>query len=198
MKIPHIPLYTGDWMKDTELSLCAPATRGVWIDLLCAMHEHNRCGELSGTSDQLARLARCSTSELEAALTDLQTTNAAVVDKFDDSWVIANRRMKREGDMRQKRAEAGSKGGSKSASKREQYPSTDALRVLEEFCTSIGLPASDGTACFYKWQANGWTNSGRPMKDWRATIHSWRLHGYLPSQKNTKNGAGPTRSMSSF
>src|ERR1017187_5137923 len=161
MKLPHIPLYTGDWMKDPKLSLCTPATRGVWIDLLCAMHEHNRSGELRGTSEQLARVARCSTVELVASFTDLQTTGAADVEKRNDSWLIANRRMRKEAATRQKRADAGSKGGSQSATKREQIPDTDneddCLRIVEDFCTSIGLPASDGTACFHKWKANGWT-----------------------------------------
>ena len=55
-------------MKDPAISLCTPATRGVWIDLLCAMHELGRSGELRGTTDQIARVARCSTAELAQAL----------------------------------------------------------------------------------------------------------------------------------
>ncbi len=206
MKCPHIPLYTGDWMKDTELSLCTPATRGVWIDLLCAMHERNRSGELRGTSEQLARLARCSTVELVEALTDLQTTGAAIVEERNGSYWVANRRMQRESATREKRAVAGSKGGSKTSANREQMPDTDndidCCRVIEEFAESLGLPGSDGTSCFHKWQGNGWTNSGKPIRDWRATIRAWKLSGYLPSQKQGSNGtaksAFPPRQMSAF
>lgn len=187
MKHPHIPLYTGDWMKDAELSVCMPATRGIWIDLLCAMHERNRSGELRGTSDQLARLARCSTVELVAALTDLQTSNAAVVEYRNNSWTIANRRMKREADTREKRADAGSKGGSQAQANREQRPDTDndidCQRVIEDYCENLGLPRSDGTACFNKWIGNGWTNRGELIRDWKATCRSWKLQGYMPSQK---------------
>jgi hypothetical protein len=52
-----------------------------------------------------------------------------------------------------------------------------------EFVLSIGLPASDGTACFDKWTGNGWKNGGKAIVDWKATIRSWKAQGYLPSQK---------------
>jgi uncharacterized protein YdaU (DUF1376 family) len=196
-KLPHIPFYTGDYMKDPELSLCTSATRGIWMDLLCAMHESDRSGELRGTSEQLARLARCSTVELDHALADLQTSRAANVEKRSGVWTIANRRMKREAALREKRASAGSIGGSKTQANREQKPDTDSdiecQRIIEEFCVSLGLPKKDGTACFHKWFGNGWTNGGEPIRDWKATIRSWKAAGYMPSQKvgHGSNGRGP-------
>lgn len=194
-KLPHIPFYTGDYMKDPQLSLCTSATRGIWMDLLCAMHESDRSGELRGTSEQLARLARCSTVELVQALTDLQNSRAADVEKRNDTWVVANRRMKREAFIREKRAAAGSLGGSKAQANREQRPDTDndidCQRTVEEFCVSLGLPKNDGTACFHKWQGNGWTNGGEQIRDWKATIRSWKAAGYMPSQRPDKNGSKP-------
>lgn len=199
-KLPHIPFYTGDWLKDAAVSVCTPATRGVWIDLLCAMHECNRSGELRGTSEQLARLARCSTVELKAALTELQTSEAAVVEYRNDTWSIANRRMRREAEIRGKRAVAGSVGGSKTSANREQKPDTDndidCLRVITEYCTELGLPRTDAEAVFAKWQGNGWTNKGEPIRDWKATIRSWKLQGYLPSQKpQQQNGFGQSEKI---
>lgn len=94
-KLPYIPFYTGDWLKDPELSLCAPATRGVWIDLLCAMHNAGCSGELRGTPEQLARAARCSTADIAQALTDLQTTGAADVTERNGVVTVVNRRMHR-------------------------------------------------------------------------------------------------------
>lgn len=60
------------------------------------------------------------------------------------------------------------------------------------YCVEIGLPASDGTACFDKWQGNGWKNNGEPIKDWKATIRAWKANGYMPSQKAAqgRNGNG--------
>lgn len=79
MKQPAFQFYTGDWLKDPALSKCAPATRGIWIDAVCAMHEMDHCGELRGTSEQLARILRCSPAEVEAAIADLKANDAADV-----------------------------------------------------------------------------------------------------------------------
>lgn len=87
-------------MSDTELSKCTSATRGVWIDLICAMHQSGRSGELRGTTDQIARLARCSTAELIQALTELQATGTADVTFRNKDVVIGNRLMKREAKER--------------------------------------------------------------------------------------------------
>ncbi len=194
MKYPHIPLYTGDWMKDTELSLCKPATRGVWIDLLCAMHDRNRCGELRGTSEQLSRLARCSPVDVENALTDLQTTGAALVEHRNGSWMVANRRMRREADTREKRALAGSIGGSKTKASREQTPDIDndnGLERVREFSREKGIKERDADWFYWKGKGNGWTNRGEPIRDWKATLLCWFRAGYLPSQKES-NGQHST------
>jgi hypothetical protein len=187
-KLPYITFYAGDWLKDPLLSICTPATRGVWIDLLCAMHESGRSGELRGTGDQIARLARCSTAELAQALTELQTTGAAVVENRNDSWLIANRRMRREAETREKRVAAGSKGGSIRQANREQKPEyeneDEGLRKVREFCKSEGITSGDADFLFWKWHANDWTNSGEQIRDWKATVRSWQRAGYLPSQKN--------------
>ena len=39
MKRPSFQFYTGDWMSDLKLRRCSPAARGVWIDILCALHD---------------------------------------------------------------------------------------------------------------------------------------------------------------
>lgn len=103
-KLPWFKFFPTWWLGDTELSKCSSATRGVWIDLLCAMHQSGRSGELSGTTDQIARLARCSTAELTQALTDLQTTGTADVTFRNNNITVANRLMKREAKERKEGA----------------------------------------------------------------------------------------------
>ncbi len=39
MKRPAFQFYTGDWMSDLKLRRCSPAARGVWMDVLCALHD---------------------------------------------------------------------------------------------------------------------------------------------------------------
>lgn len=101
-KEPYLDLYTGDWMKDQAVSRCSPATRGIWMDLLCAMHDDSRSGLLSGTADQLARLGRCSAAELALALTDLQITRTADVTERNGLITVINRRMYRKAQEREK------------------------------------------------------------------------------------------------
>jgi hypothetical protein len=104
-KLPYLPLYTGDWLKDSALTRCTPAARGVWIDLLCVMHDDNRSGEVRGTIDEVARLARCTADELSHALTDIQNKRAAEVVQRGDEVCIRNRRMYRESQKRKSNAE---------------------------------------------------------------------------------------------
>lgn len=103
-KLPYLDLYTGDWLKDPSLSLCEPATRGIWIDLLCAMHERDRCGVITGTPDQLARISRCSAVDFVQAVADLQTHQAAEVTQRGDKYTVINRRMKNDADRRKREA----------------------------------------------------------------------------------------------
>lgn len=100
MKFPWLQFFTGDWMKDPALSRCSPATRGVWMDLLCAMHESDRSGVITGTREQIARLGRCSAVELDQAIADLQATRAADVTVRDGIVTLVNRRMRKEANSR--------------------------------------------------------------------------------------------------
>lgn len=92
-KKPSFQFYPGDWMKDPKLSMCQPASRGVWIDLMCAMHENEQSGEIAGTIVQLARICRCLPNEMDAALKDLGVTKTADVTMCNGIVTVRNRRM---------------------------------------------------------------------------------------------------------
>ncbi len=100
MKQPAFMFYPGDWLKDPCLSLCSPATRGIWIDVLCCMHEL-RSGSLSGTPDQMARALRCSPTDLHTAVQELHATGAAIVRNGHGVVTLTNRRKEREAKARQ-------------------------------------------------------------------------------------------------
>ena len=57
------------------------------------------------------------------------------------------------------------------------------LAEVVQFAKAMGLPASDGEFCYYKWMENDWTNGKRPIRDWQLTLRSWKAGNYLPSQK---------------
>lgn len=104
MKYPALLWYTGDWLKDPAVSKCAPATRGIYVDILCAMHENDRSGVVTGTIEQLSRIARCSVKEMIAALADLRSTLTAEVTEASNLVTVTNRRMKRESKNRKQNA----------------------------------------------------------------------------------------------
>ena len=187
MKHPYIPLYVGDWLKDPQLSLCSPATRGVWIDLICRLHELGQGGKITANAQQLARLCRSSDADIHAALKDLQTTDAAEVSERDGIYTVVCRRMRKVAEISLKRQQA----GNKSAANREQTPDnenesgTEGLERVREFAKAEGISMLDAEWFYHKGRGNGWTNGGKPILDWKATLRSWKRAGYLPSQKSS-------------
>ena len=98
---PAFQLYPGDWAKDPYLSQCEPATRGIWIDLICAMYNKpDTNGVLTGTARQLSRIGRCTEDELTVAVEELQETGAGVVEYIDDKIIISCRRVTRDLEKR--------------------------------------------------------------------------------------------------
>lgn len=189
MKHPYIPIYIGDWKKDTSVSLCSLATRGAWIELIFSMHE-KQVGSITATVNQFALLVRCSTEEMTAILRQLRETGTAdITDNVDGSKTIACRRLKRKEAISKLRMVSGSKGGTKTVANREQTPVNDndnedkALKKVRTFCKDQHIIQSDADWFFWKCQSNGWTNGGRPILDWKATLRSWQRAHYLPSQK---------------
>lgn len=95
MKNYYINLIITDWMNDQALSMCSPATRGIWIDLLCSMQ---LAGEpkLTGTIEQLSRLARCSPEEFSTAIDEIKKTKTANVTKSHTNVTIMSRRVEKD------------------------------------------------------------------------------------------------------
>lgn len=87
-KRPSFQFYPGDWLKDPSLRSCSPATRGIWIDLLCAIHEIGDGGAVSGTIEQLARMTGCFPEEMRDACHELQVNEVAAVESDGDRFQV--------------------------------------------------------------------------------------------------------------
>jgi hypothetical protein len=112
MKRPSFQFYPSDWLRDTALRSCSTGARGLWIDMICFMHEGNPYGYLKVGdkvihADNLARMVGESVEVVQGWLDELQI--AAVFDV--DDGVICSRRMIRDEELRQKRSEGGKLGG---------------------------------------------------------------------------------------
>ena len=158
-KLPAFQFYTGDWLKDPSLGMCSPATRGVWIDLMCVMHERNRSGLITGTREQIARICRCTAVEFDAAITELQTTSAADVTERNGVVTVTCRRMKREADERKAAAER----KRRERSRNKADPAPDNVTQKSRSYSSSSVSTSD---CSNEQSSDGVTKVPPDEVDW--------------------------------
>ncbi|WP_176086277.1 hypothetical protein [Martelella sp. HB161492] len=131
MSDPWLKFFTTDWRADPALRMCSMAARGLWIELICLMHEATPYGHLlvSGrcpADAQIAVLAGTTPDQVTALLGELET--AGVFSRTKDG-TIYSRKMAR---MAKKAATArrnGRRGGNPSLSKDTDNQPSDNPRL---------------------------------------------------------------------
>jgi hypothetical protein len=113
MKRPSFQFYPSDWLRDTALRSCSIGARGLWIDMICYMHEGSPYGYLKVGNKvilpaNLSRMTGITLQEVEGYLKELQEAN---VFEIDEEGSIYSRRMIRDESVRKSRAEGGKLGG---------------------------------------------------------------------------------------
>lgn len=114
MKRPAFQFYPADWRKDPALSICSLAARGLWIELMCIMHEADEYGTLTVngkamTLQQIARMVGESPAILKKIMDELE--DAGVFSRATDGSIYS-RRMTRDEEIREARAAGGEAGKS--------------------------------------------------------------------------------------
>jgi hypothetical protein len=110
--IPCFHVYTGDLWKDTNFQLCEWQAQNLWIRMLLLLHDMPFRGQFrfqNGepmTEEQIARLCHMPMADLWQLLSELLSNGVAV----RHNGAIANKRMVRESELDEKKAEAGRKG----------------------------------------------------------------------------------------
>jgi len=112
MKRPSFQFYPGDWQRDAGLRLCSVGARGCWIEMLCVMHQaepygHLRVNGLAITAQQLSRMIGATSKEVNAWLDELE--GAGVFTRDADGGIVS-RRMVRDEEVRNARANGGKEG----------------------------------------------------------------------------------------
>ena len=82
-----------DDMKDPGLSMCSPATRGIWFDLLCVLHELGRSGQVTCAPEQFCRACRCTPAEFVASIAELRSTQVVETHERDGNVTVVSKRM---------------------------------------------------------------------------------------------------------
>jgi hypothetical protein len=113
MSAPWLKFYPSDWRADPALRMCSLAARGLWMEMLCLMHEAVPRGSLlvngQPVSDrQLAALCGVSVRDGVTCLAQLQ---AAGVFSLDDNRTIYSRRMRRDQEKAERDKANGKAGG---------------------------------------------------------------------------------------
>ena len=113
-KLPHIQLYTGDWLKEPSLRLVSLAAKGLWIDLLCHMNESPERGVLVNhrgsayNRSEIAKLLGLTADTINPLLDELEGQD---VYSINEKGAIFSRRLVRDEEDRKQREENGKKGG---------------------------------------------------------------------------------------
>jgi len=160
MKRPSFQFYPSDWLRDTALRSCTTGARGLWIDMICFMHEGTPYGYLKVAdkvilAPNLARMVGESLEVVESWLQELQ--EAGVYDI--ENGAIFSRRMIRDEELRQKRAEGGKLGGNPNLKvnhevKQKSTPSsssTSSTSKKKDSATSVACPDSVSQQVWNDW-----------------------------------------------
>lgn len=95
---PSSPFYWNDYYRDTRL--LSPTARGIWMDILCLLHESGRRGKMTLTMEQWLRWVTCPQALFEQSLQEIHEQEVGDV-TFGHNQVtpyvtVENRRMSRE------------------------------------------------------------------------------------------------------
>jgi hypothetical protein len=110
---PWLKFYPPDWRADPALRVCCLGARGLWLEMLCLMHEAEPRGTLrvNGrpmTHVQLAALVGSTPKDVQRYLDELE---AAGVFSRDESGVMFSRRMVRDTEKAERDKANGGRGG---------------------------------------------------------------------------------------
>ena len=113
MKRPSFQFYPSDWLRDTALRSCSTGARGLWIDMICFMHEGNPYGHLKVGNKVIlsTNLASMVGATLKDVIDWLEELHQAGVYELGEGGEIYSKRMVRDEILRNKRAEGGKLGG---------------------------------------------------------------------------------------
>lgn len=120
---PYLPLYVQDFLTDEKLADCSASANGVYIRLMCILHKSDPYGKILlkqkykqnesmclNFASMLIRQMPYSMSEIHDGLEELLDNKIIEI----DGDYLLQKRMVKDGELSEKRAVAGQKGGKKS------------------------------------------------------------------------------------
>lgn len=109
------------WLSDPAVSMCQASTRGIWMDAICAMLER-QSDRIGGSVPELARVCRCSESEMEQALSEISKHKVADISEQNGNKILVCRKLSRDMEISKLRAVAGKVSANKRSTNGQQTP----------------------------------------------------------------------------
>jgi hypothetical protein len=118
---PSFQFYPGDWLTDPKLNLCSPATKGVWIDLLCHMHLSDErgylvFGDVVLDANGIQKLSKLNPKMFQKVYHELTTFG---IIQRDEHGRFFSKRMVHDEQARQQWREIGKLGGNPKLKKKD-------------------------------------------------------------------------------
>jgi hypothetical protein len=97
MKRPSFQFYPGDWTSNSNLRRCSHAERGIWIQVLCVMHDSEEYGLVRWPLKEIAQAVNCSVPALRG-LVEKGILKGADTGKPVEPYVYIPRSGRKDGD----------------------------------------------------------------------------------------------------
>jgi len=92
-KNPAFQFYPGDWFRDPQLRMASLTARAIWIDMLCCMWWSKERGTVTGTVEELTRMAGALPEDFNTFLQEAKRCGFANVTERNGNITVVSRRM---------------------------------------------------------------------------------------------------------
>lgn len=142
---PSFQFYPGDWLTDPKLNLCSPATKGVWMDILCHMYLSDEpgflvFGDVVLDANGIQKLSKMNPKTFQKVFIELTTFG---IIQRDENGRFFSKRMVNDERTRQQWREIGKLGGNPKLKKKENPKVNPKVNTTENlFPTSSSSSSS--------------------------------------------------------
>lgn len=97
MQRPSFQFYPADWQANKNLRRCTHAEKGIWIDVMCLMHDSEEYGVLRWPLEDVAQAVGCQVADLQA-LRYKQVLKGADTGETCQPYIYVPRSGRKDGD----------------------------------------------------------------------------------------------------
>ena len=96
MRRPSFQFYPGDWQSNSNLRRCTHAERGIWLDVMCLMHDQPEYGVLRWPLKEIAQAIGCPVASLHSLV--IKGVMKGANDQLAEPMVYVPRSGRKNGD----------------------------------------------------------------------------------------------------